>query len=460
MKAFKLLNSLKQIGLCLLIFLSGACEKIDVQTPEHLLSGDNIFTDYKTTEAAVLALYAKLRDNVLLTGSVKGLSNILGNYSDEIIYVSNYGLAEEPFYRNALDPNNDSVAEIWDNSYNIIYGSNSILEGIEKNTAYLTSEQKEKFSGEVLFVRALTHFYLVNLFGSIPYVTSTDYQLNKVIEKKDPEQIFQKIQNDLTMAIELLPELDESGINLRPTKKVAQTLLTRICLYTNQWTLAESIATEVIQNNLWEEDISKVFKNSSLSTIWQFSQGLPGYPTQEAETFIIKYAPPSERMLNPDLVQSFEEDDQRKTYWVGEIFDDSDIYYYPNKYKIGRGENNMEEFSVVFRMAELFLIRAEARARLNNLSGAAEDLNKIRNRAGLQNIAVNSQEEMIAAILQERRVELFTEHGNRFFDLKRTDNLDNTLHYKPGWNHTDRLFPLPEKELLLNPNLLPQNPGY
>src|SRR5690606_19066848 len=110
--------------------------------------------------------------------------------------------------------------------------------------------------------------------------------------------------------------------------------------------------------------------------------------------------------------------------------------------------------------AEQYLIRAEARAQLSNIAGAQADLNKIRIRAGLGETLASSQNELLTAILQERRFELFTEHGHRFFDLKRTGNLDNVLGSKPGWNTTDRLFPLPEKELLLNPNLLPQNPGY
>ena len=111
-------------------------------------------------------------------------------------------------------------------------------------------------------------------------------------------------------------------------------------------------------------------------------------------------------------------------------------------------------------MAELYLIRAEARTHKGQLVEAREDLDMIRLRAGLPNTLASTSKELLDAILQERRVEFFTEHGHRFFDLKRTDNLDEVLVTKLGWNSTDRLFPLPEKELLLNPNLQPQNPGY
>ena len=92
--------------------------------------------------------------------------------------------------------------------------------------------------------------------------------------------------------------------------------------------------------------------------------------------------------------------------------------------------------------------------------GAAEDLNRIRNEAGLQNTTATTATELRAAIIKERRAEMFSE-GHRFFDLKRTQLLNEVLApTKPGWNTNDQLFPIPETELLLNPNLNPQNPGY
>jgi hypothetical protein len=88
-------------------------------------------------------------------------------------------------------------------------------------------------------------------------------------------------------------------------------------------------------------------------------------------------------------------------------------------------------------------------------------LNIIRHAAGLGDTPASSQQEILDAIQRERRVELFTEYGHRFFDLKRNGGLDAALSpVKPGWNTTDALLPLPEAELLLNPNLAPQNTGY
>jgi len=111
-------------------------------------------------------------------------------------------------------------------------------------------------------------------------------------------------------------------------------------------------------------------------------------------------------------------------------------------------------------MSEQYLIRAEARARQGELSNALSDLNVVRNLAGLPNATATTSAAIVAAVLQERQWELFTEYGHRFFDLKRTATLNSVLSsVKLGWNSTDQLWPLPEAELLVNPNLT-QNQGY
>ncbi|WP_240409109.1 RagB/SusD family nutrient uptake outer membrane protein [Flavobacterium psychrotrophum] len=109
----------------------------------------------------------------------------------------------------------------------------------------------------------------------------------------------------------------------------------------------------------------------------------------------------------------------------------------------------------------MYLIRAEARLRAGDLIGGKEDLDIIRAKAGLPPTTAITQEGLLAAVLNERRAELFTEFGHRFFDLRRFGQLDAVLApAKNGWTANDALFPLPDAELNLNPNLLPQNTGY
>ncbi|GHC64959.1 RagB/SusD family nutrient uptake outer membrane protein [Ulvibacter litoralis] len=454
-----LIQSLKWTLILVLIPLV-SCENIEVETPNHLLSGETLFTDPNTVEAAILSIYANLRDNVICTGAPQGMSNLMGNYADEITYYSTFSLAEEQFNKNTLVASNPTIEEIWNNAYNQIYAANAIIEGVE-GSVYFTEDEQKQYIGEALFCRALVHFYLLNLYGDIPYCTTTDYRYNQTVSRQSEAEVYNQIISDLLQAKEVLTSTDESGEHLRPNKYTAMALLARCYLYTQNWEQAEAETTQLIENNGWETNIENVFLNNATSTLWQFSPNNNGGNTLEADTFIILAAPPSTRALSNHIVDAFEEDDLRKVHWVGQISDATNTFYYPYKYKIGLGAGVSQEYSIVFRMAEQYLIRAEARGRQGNISEALIDINKIRNRAGLNNTTATTETEVLAAVMQERKVELFTEHGHRFFDLKRNGQLDAVLGVtKPGWNHKNRLLPIPQRELLVNPNLQPQNQGY
>lgn len=133
-------------------------------------------------------------------------------------------------------------------------------------------------------------------------------------------------------------------------------------------------------------------------------------------------------------------------------------YYYPFKYKQKR-PSKTEEYSII-RLAEVYLIRAEANAKSNHLLEALSDLNTIRIRAGLPEITTQSQEEVLLAIEKERQVELFCEWGNRWFDLIRTGRAAIVLSAgKPNWNSSAVRYPIPQSEIDANRSLT-QNDGY
>jgi hypothetical protein len=127
---------------------------------------------------------------------------------------------------------------------------------------------------------------------------------------------------------------------------------------------------------------------------------------------------------------------------------------------------------MMLRIGEQFLIRAEALAMQSNVSGAVSDLNVIRERAGLDGLSATlSQTACIAAVEQERRIELMAEWGHRWLDLKRLPAVsgaagkvraDEVLSLVKGvnWQSTDVLYPVPAADVKLNPNLNPNNPGY
>ena len=115
---------------------------------------------------------------------------------------------------------------------------------------------------------------------------------------------------------------------------------------------------------------------------------------------------------------------------------------------------------MVIRLAEQYLIRAEARAQQNKLGEAKTDLDVLRNRAGLPGTTASTQSQILNAVLHERQVELFSEMGHRWIDLKRTGQIDAILSVeKTGWNTNASLYPIQLSQLEANLNLK-QNPGY
>jgi starch-binding outer membrane protein, SusD/RagB family len=163
------------------------------------------------------------------------------------------------------------------------------------------------------------------------------------------------------------------------------------------------------------------------------------------------------------IVDAFEPGDLRKDSWVGS---DNGLFYI-KKYK--NNDFTSVEYCVLFRLAEMYLIRAEARAHLNKLKGAEADINAVRNRSNLPSQTVNTKISALKMIEQERKVELFGEYPHRWFDLKRTmgftdiskTRADEVLSVLKGstWQTTDKLFPIKSNDIMLNPNLI-QNPGY
>ncbi|WP_294824463.1 RagB/SusD family nutrient uptake outer membrane protein [uncultured Flavobacterium sp.] len=456
------MKNIKVFYCIIIIACLTACEDfVEVGLPDSQLTGTAVFNDRNTANAALANTYAKLRDTGLLSGFAFGSPIALGLYTDELNYYGGSGVNSEILYNNALLPTSSIALQDWNDSYHQIYCANAIIEGVERSSA-LSQADRDQFTGEALFIRALVHFYLVNVYGAIPYIETTDHTVNRVASRMPEADVYGKIVHDLEASLVLLPDQYSDVERVRPVKATAYALLARTYLYMGLWAEASNAASAVLNDTAYmlENDLDLVFRKESTSTIWQLRPGTIGGNTYEASAFIFLAGPPPSLALDPSFVESFVESDLRASHWVGVVTDGTDTWYYPNKYKLNMNTGASGEYSIIFRIEEQYLIRAEARARQGELIGAVEDLNKVRNRAGLPDTTAISGDEIVAAVLHERRFELFTEYGHRFFDLKRTLQLDTALSGKPGWNSSDRLWPLPESEMAANPNLNPQNPGY
>ncbi|MEO0045132.1 MAG: hypothetical protein RL705_323 [Bacteroidota bacterium] len=448
----------------LLLCIALSCDDfVDVDQPNSQLTSEAVFESNTTATAAMKNIYAKMRDAGILTGKPLGLTNLLGQYSDELVCYETGAFTAEPFYNNALTAPNGFVQELWITTYNQIYAANAVIKGVTNSTA-LTTAQKNQLIGEALFVRALLHSYLAGVYGGCPYITTTDYQQNSNVNRLSVTAVYEKCIVDLEEASTLLPESYISYERIRPNKFAAMALLARMYLYNGQWAEASNAASAVLNQSgvyVWEANLDNVFLKDCSSTIWQFSAGGGYANAQEGALFIFTAGPPPSVALSPNLYNSFDVGDQRRTHWVNTITDGTTTWYHAYKYKQDNGSSTSSEYSVMLRLAEQYLIRAEARARQGELIGAKEDLNFIRNNAGLGNTTAVTATEIVDAVINERRYEFFTETGLRFFDLQRTGKLDAILSsVKPGWNSTDQYWPVPQSELLINPNLAPQNAGY
>lgn len=452
---------LRKLLLLTLAFTS--CEDyVDIDLPTNQLTGPVVFEDAATVNAAFVHIYGQLRESAFTTGLSNGLSYLMGHYTDELTLYSANLPDIQNYANNTLITSDGKAKTLWDTSYNLIYASNSILEGVQ-SSATLSQEEKDRFQGEAYFLRAFIHFHLTNLFGPIPFIDSTDYRTNSKVSRNSTEEVYQKLIADLLTAKSLLSGTDSSFTNLRPNYWVASALLARAYLYNGDYSLALAEATDIISNGSYtlNPDVSQVFKKNSAETLWQLGEEMAGTNTLEGFTFMFLSGPPPNSALSDHLINDFEVGDSRFISWVGSVSDGTETWYCPYKYKLNSPTGATEECSILIRLAELYLIAAEAQAQMGNLNDALDYLNIIRGRATLPPAALENQSELLSAILRERRLEFFSEQGHRFFDLKRTGNIDKVLSpIKPNWETTDRLLPIRESELILNPNLVPQNEGY
>lgn len=459
MKNYNYRNKLSVFFLLPLLFME--CKDfLEIDPPETEIIDKAVFANEATTKAVVAGLYSSLMESeYLFTSGINSITTVTGLSGDELL---SYGssMVHNNLYNNTLTGN--ETMSLWNDLYKTIYLANGILEGLEQNDN-IEENLKSQWRGEALFIRAFCHFYLTNLFGKVPIVTSTDYRVNNQLSRSSSELVYQAVLSDLTEAESIMTEdfSHANGERIRPNKWVASALLARVYLYTEDWGNAELYASKLIDNSSFtlEDDLNSVFLTNSNEAIWHLQPVIPGYNTFDASTFVLT-GEPTLVALNELQREAFEINDLRQLKWIESSTANGNTYYFSNKYKV-KNDFTVTEYLMVLRLAEQYLIRSEARAKLNKLTEATDDINQLRERAGLPELSVGSQIQLLGAIAAERRSELFCEWGHRWFDMKRSNTIDEILGIeKLNWQPKDQLYPIPPGELTNNPALAPQNPGY
>lgn len=496
----------KKAWLLLALLPAISCSKlIEIDAPINSVGTEKVFQTDAKAEAALAALYTTMINttefNTLCYGGVSLTGSLL---SDEVRpSMGTLDVVYNPFQFNKVLKENEALMLLWKDGYKYIYIANTLMEGIAASASPTLSEStRRQIRGEALLIRSWTHFQLMNLFGPIPLVLTSDVNQTRAMERSKPEAVYQQLEADLKEAYELLqPDFRVTGgQRIRPSRDAATGLLARMYLYQNRWAEAEAEATKLISNGAYVlEPLNKTFRGTSLEPVWQLKRtdyGVNDIKLMESINFMPKLrfsvVPDAPYMwkdksiyeimglevgflvpaypVSEELLAAFEPNDNRKTKWLDSIPQpDEAPYNGKTLYCMTKYENefNLTEKAdlhlAMQRIAEIYLIRAEARAQqATDLTGAAQDLDAVRGRAGLLPTTATTQSALLDAIARERRVELFGEWGHRWFDLKRTGKAAAMASAHPEklpWSNDKLVLPIPIKEVEINPSL-GQNPGY
>jgi hypothetical protein len=469
---------------CNCLLLSGCKKYLDIDPPISTITTTEIFENDEQAEWAIAGIYSRMingtdaRPNTAASIFFSaGGSTIAGSFSADDLRRNSGN--QELFQNRLLMAGNSITQDIWFSAYKLIYDANGVIEGIQSSKSEeLKDSARNQFTGEALALRAFGYFYLINFFGDVPLALTTDFSKTASLPRAPVNSVYNQIKADLIKARSLLTDNFNvgKGEKIRVTKWFAEALLARVYLYTGEYQQAISSASAVIsQASLFsiEPDLNNVFLKNSSEAILQLKQTNENSSLKNAtpEGYLLFHVPNGSGVapsyfLSDQLVNAFEPTDKRKTSWAQQ----HGAYFSLAKYKTGQMNGVLNgvqsEYYTVMRLAELFLIRAEALVLFSdaNKDLAIADLNAIRHRADVGMLPFTlTADQVKEAVAHERQVELFAEWGHRWFDLKRTGKAEAVLSqvsYKiPWYGNYQLLYPVPLNEIKYNNNLS-QNFGY
>jgi hypothetical protein len=343
---------------------------------------------------------------------------------------------------------NTIVLNMWVSMYDAINRINNVLFRID-GVADMTDDEKTAVKAELLFLRGLHYFNLVRVFGAVPYRDTPTLNAGEALNvaRMPVVSVYQKILEDLLFAEPLLP----NGTNIRANKWAAKAVLAKVYLTLGQYSNALTKADDVIANGgfVIAPNFETLFVGTNNEVIFSID-----FNAQD-KTLIAQYFAPTnlggrkEFWPTASIVSAYTATDSRKASTIGPA---GQGYKYRD---IATGIDRV----FVIRLADMFLTRAEAGANeptpTYTLTNVRDDINTIRNRAGLLNYG-GADNTLLDEILLQRRLE-FAFEGHRWFDLVRTGKASTVL-----GSGVKLLFPIPEAEITSNNLIGPgdQNPGY
>ncbi|ACU57837.1 RagB/SusD family nutrient uptake outer membrane protein [Chitinophaga pinensis] len=434
-----------------IVFLLVSCSDfLDVQ-PKDSVSDETTIVDKTSAQTAVRGIYRQLGDDDYYGALFQTIGYLSG---DNIQWTGSQSIIQQ-FISHAVKADNTNIATAWSAIYSTINRANQVIDKLPGvNDATLTADERNALLGEAYFVRALAYFDLARTWGGVQLVVKATSDINdtKGLKRSTLEQTYAQVLKDLQMAEPLLPETTN---RYRATRKTVWALLARFHLYQRNWEQAEVYSSRLIQDAKYRllKPYSAFFANNVVATdesIFEISYSATntnahrGYWQPPANNGTRQWAPNDAfiALINNPAVGGNRNAAVAITnqgLWYGN-------FYY---------RSPATDPAYVLRIAEQYLIRAEARAQQGNLSGALADLDAVRDRAGLSGSTAVSQGEILLAIENERRLE-FAFEPHRWYDLVRTGRAGTVLGVTDERRY---VMPIPAIELSADDALEP-NPGY
>lgn len=432
------------------VLMTNSCEILD-QPPQTDITPEIAFIDAKASRAALTGLYSRLQREDYYGAYQQYTSD---NYADIGVYLGFFvGFQEADQGR--IPPQNDNTTRIWLAAFQAVNVANEIIDGVPNSPDENFSQtERDEIVASAKSIRALAYLDLLTQFGEfwdesstygIPLVTkSTGSNFANVeqVARGTVGDTYSLIISDLTEAVNVLSDNNDRKF---VSKAFAQGLLARTYLYKGDYAEAINYATQVIDNPTYtlNTTYAGIF-NVDLTTESIFELV---YNTLDPSSLALYTIRRDEVRPDPRFARSFLSGDRRREFiapvsgFTGERFIKAEDF------------SNDANPAYILRLAELYLIRAEANIRLNNMSAALSDINLIHTRAGLA--AYTSTDNIETKLLDEIKWEFFAE-GHRFRALARMGKVGEVL----GYEDFRRIYPIPFRELNIEGTLLAQNPGY
>jgi starch-binding outer membrane protein, SusD/RagB family len=435
------------------ILLFSSCNKVLDRQPELYVDDAQSIVDKKSADAALIAAYNALSQNTDQGVTFRYVVNLA---SDNLKWVGNTPTNRE-FDVYGIFATNTRVAELWTAIYKTIDIANNIIATVPAlNDVTYSQADRDNSRGEAFFLRAYSYFDLVRLWGNVPIQTKPTKTTADAagVGNSTSAQVYNLVEQDLDSAETLL----SSTVNRnRANKFTAKALKARLYLYLEDWVKAESYATEVINNTNFKlvkpYNLFYASKNTTES-IFEIDYTVNNKNTWASNWFASNITGGKRELLPTDDFIALVKDPNTGGDRSDLLLTIGGVTYGNMNFKIATGDDQV----YAIRIAEMYLIRAEARAEnaTPDFTGALEDLNVIRSRANVPAVvSVTDKNDLIDKILLERRIE-FAYESQRWFDLIRRGKALSVLGIT---DPTKLLFPIPKQQILVNPSLV-QNPGY